>query len=556
LTEPFAEGYSTARIFFSQPPLTSHHHSSWDIPLTFDDSCLPTNNVTFNMETAKNTSDHIEDAGHEAALTGVVALASLFSLCVETFGLIHPSHKWDKEEQRQIARLGLQQTRLLVWGYVLGIASPPTTVTDRAVPRNPSLVYPEPSEPTFFGARDPRLDEPGNRTVIEDALSAIVDRTSGTTREEMMAKYGLKPPRKISIHLERPLDPARLEAFRERHELLHEVAQKYAHLDTTRRAGSLIRSSWQIADCTKFAAFISATQERIDMLIDLLQVKTAVDRAVSMDIRSFGWHVIPDRERVGMDLAKLRLLHDICLADYPEYVPAVKQALDHIGREDREFSAPNAEKAFAMAVAAVEGGGKPGATNANSPAAMTKKADQLPAPAQQAQQVRKRPTLLSFFRSSIGRGGGRRSSLDNKAIDSAARSKSDAGVFYTGHRDGHTATDSSQTDDDTSTHLTHVRSKSLGEALPAIDDASNDNNNNHFSSSTAQQQQKQQDPLAATPRSLLAETQQQQQQQPQPQVKQRLDITATAIAPNLVIRHDQYHGLARTDTQDLHQGDY
>jgi hypothetical protein len=552
LTEPFAEGYSTVRIFFSQPPLTSHHHSSQNIPLTFIDSSLSTNNVTFNMETTKNTSDHIEDAGHEAALTGVVALASLFSLCVETFGLIHPSHKWDKEEQRQIARLGLQQTRLLVWGYVLGIASPPTTVTDRAVPRNPSLVYPEPSEPTFFGARDPRLDEPSNRTIIEDALSAIVDRTSGTTREEMMAKYGLKPPRKISIHLERPLDPARLEAFRERHELLHEVAQKYAHLDTTRRAGSLIRSSWQIADCTKFAAFISATQERIDMLIDLLQVKTAVDRAVSMDIRSFGWHVIPDRERVGMDLAKLRLLHDICLADYPEYVPAVQQALDHIGREDREFSAPNADKAFAMAVAAVEGGGKHGPTTANSPAAMVKKGDQLSVPAQQVQQFRKRPTLLSFFRSSIGRGGGRRSSLDNPAVDSAVRSKSDAGVIYTGHKDnGHTATNSGHANDDTSTHLTHVRSKSLGEAIPSIDDASN--NNNHFSSTAQQQQQQLQDPLAATPRSLLAETQ---QQQPQSQDKQRLNVTATAIAPNLVIRHDQYHGLARTDTQDLHQGDY
>jgi hypothetical protein len=525
------------------------------------------------MAAAKNTADHIEDSGHEAVLTGVVALANLFSLCVETFGLIHPSHKWDKEEQRQIARLGLQQTRLLVWGYVLGIASPPASVTDRAVPRNPSTVYPEPSEPTFFGARDSRLDEPGNRTIIEDALGAIVDRTSGATREEMMAKYGLRPPRKISIYLERPLDPARLEAFRERRELLHEVAEKYAQIDTTRRAGSLVRSSWQIADCAQFAAFITATQERIDMLIDLLQVKPAVDRAVSMDIRSFGWHVIPDRTKTDLDVAKLRLLHDICVADYPEYLPAVEQALDHIGREHREFSAPDGEKAFAKAMAAAtlteKGGGNAGVKSATTTA--TSKPERHPSlssASQSQQQDRKRPGFLGFLRHSFTRNGGsRRSSVDGGGAnaDVAARSRSDAGVTYseiTTNNDNNSKSSASQhptaynnneeNKEDSTSPLSHTRSKSLSSAAA----------NHHFSTSPSAGSNRMDPKMthpshteeAATPRSLLLSAEQ--QPQPQPQTQPRQATAAIIIEPNLVIRHDQYRGLARTETRDLHQGDY
>jgi hypothetical protein len=527
-------------------------------------------NVAFIMAAAKSSADHIEDIGHEAVLTGVVALANLFSLCVETFGLIHPSHKWDKEEQRQIARLGLQQTRLLVWGYVLGIASPPASVTDRAVPRNPSLVYPEPSEPTFFGARDPRLDEPGNRTIIEDALSAIVDRTSCATREEMMAKYGLKPPRKVSIYLERPLDPARLEAFRERLDLLHEVAEKYAHIDTTRRAGSLVRSSWHIADCAQFAAFITATQERIDMLIDLLNVKPAIDRAVSMDIRSFGWHVIPDPTKTNLDIAKLRLLHDICVADYPEYLPAVQQALDHIGREHREFSAPDAEKAFAKAMAAAD-------PNAKGQIHSISEQGHLPSPSAQ-QQDRKRPGLLgllrhSFTRSSAG-SRSRRSSLNTEKPDmAAARSRSDAGVTYSENLNGSSSSrptsaaisqksSAAAHDEDHTSPLSHMRSKSLSDAPSATNThfSTSTGTSSSFANATGSTSPTGVDPAdgeAATPRSLLAPSSASSSLPAAAAANHPRQRTAVAaIEPNSVIRHDQYRGLARTETRDLHQGNY
>ena len=151
-------------------------------------------------------------AQHEAVLTGVVALAGLFSTCVEAFNLIHPSHKYDKDEQFLLARLGLQQARLLIWGDVVGVTSPPASVTDRAVPKHPSSAYPDLKEPTFFSPRDARLDDPDIRTTIEQTLGALVDRSSAHTRDEMMAKFGLKAPKRIS-DFEPALDTNRLEAF-------------------------------------------------------------------------------------------------------------------------------------------------------------------------------------------------------------------------------------------------------------------------------------------------------------------------------------------------------
>lgn len=289
---------------------------------------------------------HIEHPQHEALLTGAIALASLFSSCVEAFGLIHPSQKWDKHEQLLLTKLGLQQARLLIWGSVLGISSPPAAVTNRAVPKHPSSAYPDLNEPTFFDPRDPRLDEPQFRTTIEDTLSSIVDRASHLTREEMMAKFGLKPPKRFTVVFEPALDTNRLEFFRERYELLREVAESYAQINT-RRTNSIVQTSWSIADVTKFGAWIQITQEKIDSLIGLLDVKEKVDRGMRMDIRMFGWHIAPDRARTAQDVSKLRLLQEICKVDYPEYVVATQQALDNISRESREHNlslAPTAQQ--------------------------------------------------------------------------------------------------------------------------------------------------------------------------------------------------------------------
>lgn len=273
---------------------------------------------------------------HEAVLTGVVALANLFGNCVEAFGLIHPVQKWQKEEQLLLCRLGIQQARLLIWGDVTGACSPPASVTDRAVPKHPSAAYPDLKEPTFFNARDPRLDEPETRVQIEAALTGIMDRSSATASKDYMEKeFGLRPPKKFATEYQPALDNNRLEAFRERYALLKEVAETYARINA-RKDKVFFGTSYQIADFAKFEHFLKLTQENIDTLINLMDIKDRVDRAMRMDIRAFGWHLSADRQRIALDVSKLRLMSECCKEQYPEYIIAVDQALENIDRERRE----------------------------------------------------------------------------------------------------------------------------------------------------------------------------------------------------------------------------
>ncbi|KYG45237.1 hypothetical protein M433DRAFT_67717 [Acidomyces richmondensis BFW] len=443
-------------------------------------------------------ADHVEgNPEHEAALASALALASLFSNCVEAFGLIHPSGKSEKEEQLLLVRLGLQQARLLIWGDIVGISSPPAAVTDRAVPKHPSAAYPDLKEPTFFGARDARLDDPPVRTAIEAALTALVDRSAAGSREEMMAKYGLKPPKRGRISYEPALDTTRLEAFRERFELLKEVAEDFAHLHTANRSNSIVQNSWAIAEPSRFASFIKLTQEKVDGLIDLMGVKERVDRAMRMDIRALGWHIAVDRARVAVDTSKLRLIQEACKDEYPEYTIATNQALEQISREARENI----------------GGYNPYAAVSPATPKSPSKSDHFNG----GDDRKRRPGIFKLF-GSFGRSHDKvpkRGSIANlasgqEAIDQPERSRSESGPV--------------RTDMDTDmTGLERIRSKSVGAIL-------------------------EQPAMSLEEQDIHSRL-------------EKLNMQATEKAPQVyeaatngdIIRHDQYHGIARTETRDLRQ---
>lgn len=442
------------------------------------------------MASDKINADHLEFTPapeHEAQLTGAIALAGLFSNCVEAFGLIHPTHRWDKEEQLLLTRLGLQQARLLIWGSVLGISSPPASVTNHAIPKHPSMVYPDLKEPTFFDPRDARLDEPELRTTIENTLSTIVERSAGHSREEMMAKFGLKPPKRFVPQYANTLDMTRLEAFREKYELLREVAESLAHINT-RRTRSIVHQPWMIADCKKFANFVAATQEKVDYLIDLMGIGERVNLSMRMDIRVFGWHFSDNRTVIAQDTSKLSLLRQICELDYPEYLVAIQQALDNISRESRENSATAAEKLAASSKAPMS----------KAPAVRDSHA---------SPKAKGRPGLLKMFKSfGKPRGGvsvSRPSSPPPEDLG-PERSKSDAGPSAIGNGGA----------------LGRIRSKSVPSVVPEAP--------------------------------ILADD-----------LINKLEKLATNSSGNngpsvgpVISRHDQYHGISRTPTRDLHQGDY
>ncbi|KAK0263284.1 hypothetical protein B0A54_00645 [Friedmanniomyces endolithicus] len=466
------------------------------------------------MAADKPQNEHAENPDHEAALSGALALANLFSNCVEAFGLIHPTHKWEKEEQLLLSRLGIQQARLLIWGDAVGITSPPKSVTNHAVPKHPSSAYPDLTEPTFFGERDARLDEPATRTQVEAALSAIVDRSAGYNRTEMMEKYGLKAPKRLSALSEPALDIYRLDAFREKYELLQEVGETYAHL-SARRSNSIVQTAWTIADHTRFYYYLKLTQEKVDFLVDLAGVKDRVDRSMRMDIKALGWHLAADRQRIASDISKLRLMQEICRADYPEYVDATQIALDNISRDSRE-----------------------NAVGVPNPYVAIPNAGEKPAPPVRAASEQKRPGGLRGLFKKFGnskshthvptRAQNRSLSVSSATEDEPPRSLSDAGPtttspFTHGYPAGHDHEDDEQAD------LPPIRSKSVGAILdtPGLDGD---------------------DEFIRNKLEML---------RTQDTVREPVGGLSSAEEEGLgavVSRHDQYHGIARVETKDLRQG--
>ncbi|CZT24693.1 uncharacterized protein RCC_10420 [Ramularia collo-cygni] len=444
------------------------------------------------MSSDKISADHLEFTPvpeHEAQLTGAIALAGLFSNCVEAFGLIHPQHRFDKEEQLLLTRLGLQQARLLIWGSCLGISSPPASVTNHAIPKHPSMVYPDLKEPTFFDPRDARLDEPVLRTTIESTLSTIVDRSAGHSREDMMAKFGLKPPKKFVPQYANTLDMTRLESFREKYELLREVAESFAHINT-RRTRSIVHQPWMIADCKKFANFVSATQEKVDYLIELMGVQDRVNLSMRMDIRAFGWHFSEDRSIISQDVSKLNLLRQICTPDYPEYLVAIQQALDNISRESRENNAAAVQRLVEKTAFAPE-----------------------PTVIHATVKHKGRPGLFKMFKSFGKPRGGvsvSRPSTPPPKETGPERSKSDAGPSVIGNAGSSGVGDGAA--------LGRTRSKSV----PSV-------------------------PVPILADDLIYK------------LEKLATNTSTIDGPQVgptISRHDQYHGISRTPTKDLHQGDY
>lgn len=227
--------------------------------------------------------------------------------------------------------MGIQQARLLIWGGILGITSPPAiTGITQAIPLHPGNWNPEPDKPTNFDTRDDRLDDPVMRKIIAIALSAIVEPIKQYSRAQIMSVYGLahydgatKP------NSEQPaLDENRLEAFREKHTLLREVAKTFPNMP--KRKHEPPKQSWAIQDQNKFPALLKLIRENIDYLIQLMDVQARVDRAMKLDVRAMGWHPSDDIVRISRNTWKLSLMKEASETEYPEYSDAAQEALDNI----------------------------------------------------------------------------------------------------------------------------------------------------------------------------------------------------------------------------------
>ncbi|ORY16300.1 prion-inhibition and propagation-domain-containing protein, partial [Clohesyomyces aquaticus] len=268
-------------------------------------------------------------------LTNVLSLTNLFSTCVEAFNLIHPSKDSSRVQKVALAKLGIQQGRLLIWGDVVGISSPPQKIARHMIPSHPGATNPDPNLPVNFGVRDERLDDEGLNHKVRDALNQIAGRPSHLSREELMEKFGLKSPKRFSS-LEYPaLDTNRLEAFREKYALLQDLVRSSGARASLKRGMSMTAQHWTVQDSEKFEAFVKTARLEVDGLVALFGVKEQVDKGMKTDIRAMGWHPDLSGPIVRQDWEKLKLVREACVQDYPEYVEVTDKALKYISEELR-----------------------------------------------------------------------------------------------------------------------------------------------------------------------------------------------------------------------------
>ncbi|KAF2797814.1 hypothetical protein K505DRAFT_322328 [Melanomma pulvis-pyrius CBS 109.77] len=274
-------------------------------------------------------------------LLNVLSLATQFSTCVEAFNLIHPSKDSDRHQKVALAKLGLQQGRLLIFGDVVGISSPPATIARHMIPSHPGATNPDPHLPVNFGVRNPRLDEAGINEKVRAALDEIAGRPTHLSREDLMDKYGLKSPKRF-MAIEYPaLDTNRLEAFREKFGLLQDLVRQTGARATLKRGMSMTTQHWTVRDIGKFDEFVRTVRVEVDGLIALLGVKEQVDRGMRTDIKAFGWHPEMSGPIVRQDWEKLKLIQEACIQDYPEYVEITETALKYLSEELRGTSLAN-----------------------------------------------------------------------------------------------------------------------------------------------------------------------------------------------------------------------
>lgn len=274
----------------------------------------------------------MEAADQKAMFGEALALAKLFSTCVEGLSLITPSSRNYEEEELLLSQLGIQQARLLIWGDVSGVSSPPaSTGITHAIPLHPGALNPEPDGPVYFGTRDTRLDQAEIIASVEEALHRIVDVMSHSDHKDIMHLYGMRHLKKgLSTVADQPaLDFSRLEGFREKYTLLLEVAESYPN--ARRKGPSVSVQPWTIHDSAKFKTFVLMVRASADDLMQLTDVQRNVDRAMKIDIKAFGWHPPASMAQSARDTRKLRILREGCEKEYPEYAKAAQEALDNIG---------------------------------------------------------------------------------------------------------------------------------------------------------------------------------------------------------------------------------
>lgn len=519
--------------------------------------------------TSKATTDMIEGdtPGPTKAqiLDKVFSLTTQFSTCVEAFNLIHPSKDNNHAQKVALAKLGIQQGRLLIFGDAVGISAPPATIAKHMIPSHPGITNPDPHLPVNFGVRDPRLDNDVMHEKVRRALNEIAGRPGHLSRDELMEKYGLKSPKRFNM-LEHPaLDTNRMEAFREKYGLLQDLVRQSGSRANIKRNMSMTTNHWTVKDTTKFDEFVKTVRTEVDGLINLFGVNEQVDRGIRSDIRCMAWHPELTGPVIQQDWEKLRLIREACEVDYPQYIEVADTALQYINDELKETSLANHRASLGMPLGGAAGTRRksdyelrahPEVRRSSGPEEKT--AIQLaaenvlnpPKPTRRPSykkknsynsQKEKRPGWLSAFKfkswSKSHKSEKRANSLSDAVDPPRSLSVPENEVLP------------SNTIDEESHGLQPVRSKSLGE-IPA--ESTLDLDSRMQSLSVKNEKSGQQEvPVDPVDTRTSYDKNALEQVQTVSSDGDRYDLVGATTVNSLIDRHDMYKGMGRIETKDI-----
>jgi len=206
---------------------------------------------------------------------GAVALASLFSLCIQCFDLIEVGCNLGLDYELLIVKLSIEKRRLMIWGEAVGILRPDQD-------------------------RDKLLDEPETYELIDRILTNIQKKFHDG--DALRSKYGLE---KASD--KQPISTTTIDGSVICHSLFENspFAQFHKRVSSFHeRAGLITKTRWAIRDNNKFTKLIDNLK---DLLDGLYQITTSPGTSI---LKGF---LIRQEVEVISDLRTLNIIEESCL---------------------------------------------------------------------------------------------------------------------------------------------------------------------------------------------------------------------------------------------------
>jgi hypothetical protein len=211
---------------------------------------------------------------------GAVALASLFSTCVDCFDYFQAARTFAKDFEILLVQLDVEKTRLLMWGDALGVLRAADV------------------------GRRPELGNTSKITLMERCLDSIHSLLSDAA--DLQSKYGV---RSMSESSSRPRNGSgevssnSMDAFKASY---RRFAARFAREQN--RSDVLSRTRWAIHDKAKFEKLIALLKGFMDGLYNIAPVpEQSQNEMMRSDISCI------------LDISKLRIVSYACQKMYPAW---------------------------------------------------------------------------------------------------------------------------------------------------------------------------------------------------------------------------------------------